>query len=173
MKKLLVLLFLLLPFVASAASLADSVNAMNYPLSRVMRPHQTYTGILVDAQDVTVMSGPKGLIGGLTLGLANFAFGSNLGAKKLTVHQYVVRLDQPDDARAEVITVIQGGGALVESGTPVFLVTQTSYDGTVFSVRMIAAKTPEVYGTTGMEESRRDQRRREIKASQANTQRRN
>lgn len=47
----------------------------------------------------------------------------------------------------------------MEAGTPVFLVTEGTSDGFVYSVRMIAAKTPEVYGTQGMEELRIERRR--------------
>ncbi len=139
---------------AFAGSMSDAVDAMNYPLGRVMAPHRTYAGVLADAQDVTVEFGPRGLVGGLTLGLANFTFGTNLGSKKVTVHQYVVRLDQPDNREAQILTVIQGGGQLIEPGTPVFLATQSSQDGYVFSVRVIPCRAPEAYAVRGLEESR-------------------
>jgi hypothetical protein len=157
MKKLnaiLILALALTPAAFAQSRLEATVNAMNYPLHQVFMPHITYAGVLVDARTVTVKSGPKGLIGGLTLGMANVLLGTQLGDQTVTVHQYVVRLDAVRGGPAELITVVQGGPELYQPGIPVFLSTETDYSGYIYSVRMIPANVPEAYGTKGLEEAR-------------------
>lgn len=127
---------------------------MNYPLRDVLRPHQTYVGVLVDAREVKVRSGVKGLVPGLTIGLTNALFGSRIGETSVTAHQYVVRLDAPHGEDAQLLTVVQGGPELIRPGTPVFLAASISDDGFVFSVRVIPAGSPEAYGVEGLEETR-------------------
>ena len=160
MKTLIVLLTLCLAPVAFATNrLEATVNAMNYPLRQVFLPHLTYSGILVDSQTVTVRSGPKGIVGGLTLGLANALLGTQIGDQTVTVHQYVVRLDAVRGGPAELITVVQGGPELYQPGTAVFLSTETDYSGVIYSVRLIPANVPEAYAVKGLEEARLERTR--------------
>ncbi len=170
MKSLILLAALALAPAAFAENAIEATcNAMNYPLRGVLQPRITYAGVLVDAQIVHVRSGPKGLLGGLTLGLANMVLGTEIGTQTVTVHQYVVRLDALQGGPAQLITVVQGGPVLYQPGIPVFIATETDVNGYIWSVRMIPANTPESYGTRGLEETRLDQQRAALAAaSQSN-----
>lgn len=148
---------------ASDGSLQDSIDAANYPLRQVLRPHVTYAGVIADSSIVTVRFGPRGLVPALTFGVGNALFGTHIGASTTPAVQYVVRLDQPyPGCPAEIVTVIQreSSGVPWAPGTPCFIVTWSDEACTRFSARIVAAKTPQAYAVQGMEETRIQSRAR-------------
>lgn len=140
---------------------AEDLGHLNWGLAGMLKPMETYTGVLVDATPVTLRVSRRGLLTGLTAGTVNFVAGTRLGTREVKAYRYIVRFDSDTTYRkAEVVTIIQTGDSMIQPGVPVFVTCSGSVADYDFYVRVVEAKTPDAYLVRGLEETRLTNERR-------------